>query len=106
MWMPKTSSRRRARERRSRRGGRAAALPPFERIVEEHGPALLRFCAAQAGAERAEDVFQETMLAALRAYDRVRDTASLRSWLFQIAAHKAIDAHRQLEPTPTPKGTP
>ena len=41
-------------------------LPPFERVVELYGPALLRYCAAQVGSERAEDCLQETLLAALR----------------------------------------
>ena len=76
--------------------GRQRGVPlPFEHVIELHGPALLRFCAAQVGPDRAEDVFQETMLAALRAYDAVRDPASLRSWLFSIAARKAIDSHRE-----------
>ena len=44
-------------------------LPPFEQVVDQHGPAVLRFCAAQAGSARAEDCFQDTMLAALRAYE-------------------------------------
>ena len=69
-------------------------LPPFEAVIELHGPAVLRFCVAQTGSERAEDVFQETMLAALRAYDAVRDAAAIRSWLCSIAARKAVDAHR------------
>jgi RNA polymerase sigma factor (sigma-70 family) len=81
---------------------RAAALPPFERVVEQHGPALLRFATAQGGPERAEDVFQETMLSALRAYDRVREPASIRSWLFAIAARKAIDVHRERARSPQP----
>ena len=51
-------------------------LPPFERVVAVHGPAVLRFCAVQVGRERAEDCFQETMIAALRAYDTVRDPAA------------------------------
>ena len=34
------------------------------------------------------------MLAALRAYDQVRDAAAIRSWLFSIAARKAVDSHR------------
>jgi RNA polymerase sigma factor (sigma-70 family) len=70
------------------------SIVPFERVVELHGPAVLRFCAARVGPGRAEDVFQETMLAALRAYDRLRDPGSVRAWLFSIAARKAIDAHR------------
>ena len=77
-----------------------AQPPPFERVVELHGRALLRFCTAQVGPERAEDVFQETMLSALRAYDGVRDPASVRSWLFAIAARKAIDSHRERARTP------
>jgi RNA polymerase sigma factor (sigma-70 family) len=77
-------------------------LPPFERVLELYGPALLRFCAAQVGPDRGEDVFQETMLAALRAYDRVRDPASIRSWLFSIAARKAIDGHRERARLPQP----
>jgi RNA polymerase sigma factor (sigma-70 family) len=77
-------------------------LPPFEQVIELHGPAVLRFCAAQAGSERAEDVFQETMLAALRAYDAVRDPAAIRSWLFSIAARKAVDAHRSSARAPEP----
>ena len=76
--------------------------PPFERVIEEHGQAVLRFCAAQAGPQRAEDVFQETMLAALRAYDDVRDAAAVRSWLFAIAARKAVDTHRRRAREPEP----
>jgi RNA polymerase sigma factor (sigma-70 family) len=71
-----------------------SGLPPFERVVETYGPALLRFCAAQAGLERADDCFQETMLAALRAYAGVRDPAAIRAWLFSIASRKAIDLYR------------
>lgn len=82
------------------RGG--AGLPPFERVIELHGRALLRFCAAQVGPDRAEDVFQETMLSALRAYEQVRGPASVRSWLFSIAARKAIDSHRDRAHSPRP----
>lgn len=79
-----------------------ASLPPFERVVELHGPAVLRFCVAQVGAGRAEDCFQETMLSALRAYDAVRDPGAIRAWLFSIAARKAIDSHRARARAPEP----
>jgi RNA polymerase sigma factor (sigma-70 family) len=79
----------------ARATGRPPRLPPFEQVVERHGPALLRFCAAQVGPERAEDCFQDAMLAALRAYGELRDPGSVRAWLFAIAARKAIDAHRE-----------
>jgi RNA polymerase sigma factor (sigma-70 family) len=81
---------------------RSHHLPAFEHVVEEHGRAVLRFCAAQAGVEAAEDCFQETMLAALRAYDQVRDPAAIRSWLFSIAARKAFDEHRARVRAPEP----
>lgn len=77
-------------------------LPPFERVVAEHGSALLAFCVARAGAQRGQDCFQETMLAALRAYDDVRDPAAIRAWLYSIAARKAIDAHRAAARAPVP----
>jgi RNA polymerase sigma factor (sigma-70 family) len=79
-----------------------SALPPFERVVELHGPAVLCFCAAQLGRERAEDCFQETMLAALRAYPALRDPRAIRAWLFAIAARKAIDERRARARAPLP----
>jgi RNA polymerase sigma factor (sigma-70 family) len=81
-------------------------LPPFERVIDLHGQAVLRFCAAQAGPALAEDCFQETMLAALRAYDQVRDARAVRSWLFSIAARKALDAHRGRLRSPEPVAEP
>jgi RNA polymerase sigma factor (sigma-70 family) len=83
-----------------------SALPPFEDVVELHGPAVLRFCASQAGAERAEDCFQETMIAAMRAYAELRDARAIRSWLFSIAARKVIDAHRARARFPEPVADP
>jgi RNA polymerase sigma factor (sigma-70 family) len=81
---------------------RAPRLPPFERVLEEHGPAVRRFCVAQAGPQRADDCFQETMLAALRAYAGLRDAGAIKTWLFSIAARKAIDAHRAGARAPEP----
>jgi RNA polymerase sigma factor (sigma-70 family) len=86
----------------SPRKAQATSLPPFARVVELYGPALLRFCASEVGSERAEDCFQETMLAALRNYNSVRDPQAVRSWLFAIAANKAVDAHRPRAHAPTP----
>ncbi len=42
------------------------------------------------------------MIAALRAYDQVRDPSGLRSWLYTIAARKAIDSHRARARAPEP----
>lgn len=85
---------------------RPATEPPpaFERVVERHGRALLRFCAAQVGPEHAEDCFQETMLAALRAYRDLRDGGAVRAWLFAIAARKALDVRRERARAPDAAG--
>ena len=76
--------------RRSTRVG----LPPFQRFLDEHREAVYRFLVASAGPGEAEDCFQETFLAALRAYPRLRDASNLRGWVMTIAHRKALDAHR------------
>jgi len=85
---------------------RDTTAPPFATVLEHHGRALLRFCISQAGPDRGEDVFQETMIAALRAYDTLADPAAVRSWLFSIAARKAIDSHRAASRAPLPLADP
>lgn len=77
-------------------------MKPFELLIEEHGPAILRFCAGRVGPERAEDCFQETMLAALRSYRDLRDEKAVKSWLFTIATRKTIDIHRASARVPIP----
>jgi RNA polymerase sigma factor (sigma-70 family) len=69
-------------------------LPPFQALLEEHRADVYRFLVATAGAAEADDVFQETWIAALRAYPRLRRGDNLRAWLFRIAQNKSIDAHR------------
>lgn len=70
------------------------ALPPFQVLIDEHGDAVHRFLVASAGPGAADDCFQETFIAALRAYPRLRPGSNLRAWLFAIARSKAIDHHR------------
>ncbi len=41
-----------------------------------------------------DDCFQETFIAALRAYPKLRDGSNLRAWVLTIATRKAIDGHR------------
>ena len=69
-------------------------LPPFQRLLDEHADAVLRYCIATAGPVDGEDVFQETVVAALRAYPRLRHAGNLRGWLLTIAGRKALDHHR------------
>jgi RNA polymerase sigma factor (sigma-70 family) len=68
--------------------------PPFQALLDEHRADVYRFLVASVGPIEADDCFQETFIAALRAYPRLRDASNLRSWLLTIAHRKAIDAHR------------
>ncbi len=43
----------------------------------------------------AQDVMQETFMAALRGIARFRRDASLKTWLYSIASHKIADWHRR-----------
>src|SRR5579875_3027993 len=94
--------------RSARPGARSAraGAPPFATVLERHGRGLLRFCISQAGPDRGEDVFQETMISALRAYDTLQDPGAVRSWLFSIAARKAVDSHRAAGRAPVPVADP
>ena len=64
---------------------------------------MYRFCRAAVGPGEADDVFQETFLAALRAYPRLRDAEHLDRWLLRIASRKAIDHHRARGRRPIPR---
>jgi RNA polymerase sigma factor (sigma-70 family) len=77
-------------------------LPPFQSLLDVHGSDVYRFCMAMVGAVDADDCFQETWIAALRAYPRVRRADNLRAWLFRIAQNKAVDAHRARSHRPLP----
>jgi RNA polymerase sigma factor (sigma-70 family) len=72
-----------------------AALPPFERLYLAHRDELYRYARRLAGAQEADDVFQETFLRALRSYPTLRSSANLRSWLYTIATRIVIDQRRR-----------
>jgi RNA polymerase sigma factor (sigma-70 family) len=80
------------------------ALPPFQVLIDAHADAVHRFLVASAGPGAADDCFQETFIAALRAYPRLRNGSNLRAWLFTIARSKAIDYHRATRRAPLPMG--
>lgn len=70
-------------------------MQPFDAVVAEHGPAVLRFCRSRLRAEDADDAWAETFLAAMRAYPALRPGSNVRAWLFTIAHHKTIDLLRR-----------
>ncbi len=57
---------------------------------------------ALVGPQDADDCFQETFLAALRGYPRLRDAEDLRAWVLTIATRKAIDHARAAGRRPAP----
>ncbi|HYX87076.1 MAG TPA: RNA polymerase sigma factor [Gaiellales bacterium] len=77
-------------------------LPPFQALVDRHGREIHRYLVARVGPVDAEDCWQETMLAALRAYPTLRDDSNLRGWLLRIAERKAFDNHRASARRPLP----
>ena len=76
--------------------------PPFQRFLDEQREPVWRFLVASVGREHADDCFQETFLAALRAYPRLRDAENLRGWALTIAHRKALDHHRARTRRPLP----
>lgn len=80
-------------------------LPPFQALLDSHGTDVYRFMVAMVGPVEADDCFQETWIAALRAYQRLESTHNLRGWLLRIAQRKAIDAHRAQRRRPLPVET-
>ena len=70
-------------------------LPPFQRLVDEHALSLHRFLCGMVGLDGADDCLQETLLAALRAYEDLRHDRNLRGWLFTIAHRKGVDHMRR-----------
>ena len=79
-------------------------MRPFEHIVTEHGPTVLRVCRALLGPHEAEDAWSETFLSALRAYPDLPAGSNVQAWLVTIARRKAIDQHRARIRRPVPAG--
>jgi RNA polymerase sigma-70 factor (ECF subfamily) len=74
----------------------AGDITAFGELYARHANVLYRFIHASVGnAADAEDVLQNTFLAASRGIDSVKGRDNLRSWLFSIAAHQIGDLHRR-----------
>lgn len=85
---------------------RTADTPPpkaFGLFLNEHRAPVLAFLRSMVGPVDADDCFQETFLAALRAYERL-DGQNPRAWILAIARNKAIDHHRARSRRATPGG--
>jgi RNA polymerase sigma factor (sigma-70 family) len=81
---------------------RGTGIPPFQAFLDQHRDLVYRFLLASVGANDVDDCFQETFLAALRAYPRLRHGDNLRGWVMAIATRKAIDSARDAMRRPQP----
>jgi RNA polymerase sigma factor (sigma-70 family) len=77
-------------------------LPPFEEVVAEYGPMVLRVCRAVLGPTDAADAWSETFLSALRAYPGLDQDTNIEAWLVTVAHRRAIDVGRALTRAPVP----
>lgn len=75
---------------------KAARNAAANRWIEEHGDALWRFALSRTrSADTAEEIVQETLLAALESLNSYVGDSSERTWLLAIAAHKIADHFRR-----------
>ena len=81
-------------------------MQPFEAVVAEHGPVVLRVCRGLLGPADADDAWSETFLAALRAYPQLPADANVEAWLVTIAHRKAIDVTRSTARRAVPVADP
>ena len=80
--------------------------PPFQALLDAHRGDVYRFLMASVGPTDADDVFQETWIAALRAYPKLKSADNLRAWVLRIAQRKAIDSHRARKRRAVPTESP
>jgi RNA polymerase sigma-70 factor, ECF subfamily len=76
---------------RARAGDEAAfreLTDPYRRELQLHAYRIV------GSAQEAEDVLQETLLAAWRGLEQFQARASVRSWLYRIATNRSLDALR------------
>ncbi len=77
---------------RARRGEADA----FEELVRHTSRMVFARCVLETGdPQRAEDLTQETFLAAWRSIRTLKEPSGFRGWLLRIAQNACIDAHRR-----------
>lgn len=78
-------------------------MQPFDLAVRTHGATVLRVCRAVLGpGPDADDAWQETFLAALRAWPELEAVTNLEAWLVRVAGRKAVDVLRARGRNPVP----
>jgi len=74
----------------------------FDAFVERYGRRLLAFGIRMCGdVEDAEDIFQETLLAAYQGLARLREPGAMRTWLYRVASNACRMKRRKEKPSRT-----
>jgi RNA polymerase sigma-70 factor, ECF subfamily len=94
-------------DERLRKRARAGDEDAFSELTRPYRHELLFHCYRMLGSlQDAEDVLQETLLAAWRAIGGFEGRASLRSWLYRIATNRCLNALRDQSRRPPPPPAP
>lgn len=76
---------------RARQGDEAA----FAALVERHWPRLVRFSRSVVGAAEAEDVVQDSLVAAWDRMATLRDPEAFPAWVLRIVVRRGVRAGRR-----------
>ena len=80
---------------------RAGDEQAFRELTDPYRRELQLHCYRILGSlQDAEDLLQETLLAAWRGLDQFEGRSSLRAWLYRIATNRCLNALRDCEPPP------
>jgi RNA polymerase sigma-70 factor (ECF subfamily) len=76
----------------------AGVQPTFEDVFDWHEAEIFRFALRLTGSQHdADDLFQETMLKAFRAFDRLQPNSNHRAWLYRIASNTFLSGKRKFD---------
>jgi RNA polymerase sigma-70 factor (ECF subfamily) len=93
---PTTTLRSTTRSKVSSNPNRGSNHEPFTVIIQRHGDEIYRFaCQLTGNRVDADDLYQETLLKAFRAFEKLPADANFRAWLYRICSNTFISDRRK-----------